>query len=386
MSDAIRMHDAMNDHGQRSASVMASGVIAILGSVVTAIGILIGLMGFLLSTAYPNPAAAMPGIREMTMAMLVVSFAIAIWGAFSGVGLIRLRNWARISVLVWAGVTAPICLLVIAMMSFIPLPTPPDSPITTTVIRLVVAIFYGAPLAVAVWWLILFTRPKIAGQFRPSRAGAGGSGDPFSALPAMPADGYAAPASYATSTPLPAARPGIPVPIIVLACFFLMSALSIFFIFFMHIPAMVFGHAFTGLTGSVVYATWCVLYAIAGAGILKRISWAYSVAIALQILGIVSAIMTLLSPNFDEVMRRAMSSMRMPAPDVYQIQSMAHLRGFSFIGLLFPLAILGMLAYYRPQFTEACRYTSNGSAFSGSSVTPGAPTKPSQSEDIDSVS
>jgi hypothetical protein len=366
----------MIDPGQRSASVMASGIIAILGSLVTAIGILIGTMGLLLSLGRPSPMQTMPGVRAMTAAMMVFFFAVTIWGAFSGVGLIRLRNWARISVLVWAGITAPICLIVIAMMAVIPLPTPADSPVTNTMVRLVVVIFYGAPLAIAVWWLILFTRPKIVAQFRPALAGA--SGDPFTSLSAATAapsdglDGNAAPAAYAVPARLLVVRPGIPVPIIVLACFFLMSALSIFFIFFIHMPAMVFGHAFTGLTGSVVYATWCVLYAIAGAGILGRVSWAYSVAIGLQILGIISGIMTLLSPNFDEVMRRAMSSMQMPAPDVYQMESMAHLRGFSFIGLLFPLAILGLLAYYRPQFLKACANKRQNSSASGNSETPSA--------------
>ena len=79
-------------------------------------------------------------------------------------------------------------------------------------------------------------------------------------------------------------------------------------------PAMVFGRAFTGLTGSVIYATWCVLYATAGIGMLRRISWTYSVAIAVQIFGIVSGIMTVLSPNFDSMMRRAMTNMNMPTP------------------------------------------------------------------------
>lgn len=133
-----------------------------------------------------------------------------------------------------------------------------------------------------------------------------------------------------------------------------MSSLSIFFIFFMHMPAMVFGRAFTGLTGSIVYAAWCLLYAIAGAGMLKRISWAYSIAIGVQILSIISGIMTVMSPNFDHVMRQAIASMKVPTLEAYQMPSLAHLRGFSFFGLLFPLAILGMLAYYRPQFLEAC--------------------------------
>jgi len=349
----------MNSTGQKSTAVLASGVVAILGSIVTAIGILIGMMGLLLSLGRPSPMETMPGIRVITAAMMVIFFGIAIWGAFSGVGLIRFRNWARISVLVWAGITAPVCLLAVGLMAFIPIPTSPESPVSATMIRIAMVLFYGGPLAIALWWLILFTRPAIVAQFKAAVAPAGGgSGDPFTAIPVpLQADGSvqgsAAPAAYEVPAPLPG--PSVPVPIIVLACFFLLSALSIFFIFFLHMPAMVFGHAFTGLTGSVVYATWCLLYAIAGVGMLKRVPWTYSVAIGVQIAGIVSGIITLLSPNFDDIMRRAMSSMNMPSAEVYTMQSMTHLRGFSVIGLLFPLAILGLLVYYRPQFLKSAQ-------------------------------
>src|SRR5580698_9437777 len=60
----------MNSTGPRSAAVMASGVIAILGSLVTAIGILIGMMGLLLSSRYPNPMDSMPGLRATTAAIM----------------------------------------------------------------------------------------------------------------------------------------------------------------------------------------------------------------------------------------------------------------------------------------------------------------------------
>ena len=53
----------MNSVGQRSTAVLASGVVAILGSVFTVIGILIGIMGLLLSFSRPNPMETMPGIR-----------------------------------------------------------------------------------------------------------------------------------------------------------------------------------------------------------------------------------------------------------------------------------------------------------------------------------
>jgi hypothetical protein len=377
----------MNSSGQRSAAVTASGVIAILGSLVTAIGILIGIMGMLLASRFPNPEMeTMPGIRAMIVAVMAIFFGITVWGAFSGVGLIRFRNWARISVLVWAGLMAPFCILVIAFIAFMPMPPSPNPMLTGSILHLVTIVFYGLPLAIAVWWLILFTRPHIVAQFKPALAA--GTGDPFGAIPVTAmADGSVAPVAYAVPAPLPA--PSVPIPIIVLSCFFLLSSLSVFFIFFTHMPAMVFGHAYTGLTGSVIYAAWCLLYAIAGVGMLKRVSWTYSVAIALQVVGIVSGIMTLLSPNFDTMMRRAMSAMGAAPPELYQMPSMTHLRGFSFLGLLFPLAILGFLAYYRPRFLEACAAkgtnSSSPSSTPSNSTTPGSSPSQTPSQSIEPV-
>jgi hypothetical protein len=350
---------------QRSVAVTASGVIAILGSLFAGIGVLFALLGLLIASTRPSPSLILPSVRFITGAIMFGFLFVALWGIFSGVGLIRFRNWARISVLVWSGIAAPFCLLAMAAMVFVPLPPTPNSPMPGAVLRLIVIAFYGAPLAIAVWWLILFTRPRIVEQFRAVAAGA--PGDPFTVLPPpttataitdssdLPTTGSALPPPATYTVAAPPTRPSMPLPVIVLACFFLISSLSIFFTFFMHMPAMVFGRAFTGLTGSVIYAVWCMLYAVSGVGMLRRVSWAYSVAIALQVLGIVSGIMTLLSSNFDEVMRRAMSHMSLPPPEVYSAPSMAHLRGFSVIGLVFPLAILGLLAYYRPRFLASAQ-------------------------------
>jgi hypothetical protein len=346
----------MNSSGQRSAAVNAAGVIAILGSIFSLIGILFTLLGVFVASSIPNSPGIAPGLRLFVGVMMTVLLAFPILGIATGVGLIRFRNWARISALVWSGITGPICLIAVAAMLFVPVPMTPGHAIPDVIFRLIVSVFYVAPLAVTIWWLILFTRPRIVAQFQPGVAGA--AGDPFTALVA-PANATADPSGFAS--PLPAAyllpavpsQPSIPIPIIVLACFFLISAASVSFIFFMHVPAMVFGHAFTGLTGSVIYATWCLLYAVAGVGMLRRISWAYSVAIGVQILGIVGGIMTVLSPNFDSMMRRAMTNMSLPPPEVYSTPSMAYLRGFSIIGLLFPIAILGLLVYYRPEFLKS---------------------------------
>jgi hypothetical protein len=374
----------MNSTGQRSAAVMASGVIAILGSLVTAIGILIGMMGLLLASRFPtptpNPMDTMPGLRVMTAAIMAIFFAVTIWGAFSGVGIIRLRNWARISVLVWSGIAAPMCAMAILFVAFMPMPPSPNPTMLRTMIHVVTVLFYGGPLAIAVWWLILFTRPKVVAQFKPV-AVAAGPGDPFGAIPVTATvDASGSQVAYAVP------GPSIPLPIIVLSCFFLLSSLSVFFIFFTHMPAMVFGHAYTGLTGSVIYGGWCLLYAIAGVGMLRRVSWTYTLAIGLQILGIVSGIITLLSPNFDNVMRRAMSTTGLPVnSEMYQMPSMAHLRGFSLIGLLFPVAILGLMVYYRPRFLEACASKGGNSSAPDNSTTPGDSASQTPSQTIEPV-
>jgi hypothetical protein len=339
-----------------SAAVTASGVIAILGSVFTIVGILFGLVGIFIAATVPNAPPMVPAVRLIATLMMLAFLAVAIFGIASGVGLIRFRNWARIATLVWSGIAAPICLVAISAMLLVPLPETPNSPIPNLALRLIVSVFYGVPLAIASWWLILFTRPRVIAQFRaaaPAGTNAvpgGVPGDPFTAISTLGSAGFPTtlPATFAApSQPVP------PLPITVLSCFFLIGAASIFLIFFIHIPAMVFGRAFTGLTGSVIYATWCLLYAISGIGMLRRISWTYSIAIGIQILSIVSGIMTVLSPNFDSVMRRVMINMNMPTPDVYSAP-IAHLRGTSVIALIFPLAILGLLAYYRPRFLEAC--------------------------------
>lgn len=276
--------------------------------------------------------------------MMAAFFAIAVWGIWSGIGLLRFRNWARISVLVWSGITTPITLLIIVVFLFMPMPVPPGSPVATaTFARVFAILFYGVPLGIAIWWLILFTQAHIVAQFKSAQlmspAAFSIEGDP-----ALGAN---------TTVPPPKPAPDLPIPIIVLACFFLLCSLSFVMVFFMHMPAMLFGVRIGGTAGATIYVLWCLLYVSSGVGILKRAVWSYSVAIGLQILGLISGVVTGLSPNFDSVMRRVLSDANLPPPDASTFPGMAHLRGFTLVSLIFPLIILGMLVYYRPRFLEA---------------------------------
>jgi hypothetical protein len=111
---------------------------------------------------------------------------------------------------------------------------------------------------------------------------------------------------------------------------------------------------FRGAAGVGIYLGWSLLFTAAGFGLLKRMQWSCSLAIALQIFGFLSGTVTVMSPRYEALMREAMSSVRLPTGQSYPIPAIEHLRVFAYIGLVFPLIILWILVYYRPKFLEAC--------------------------------
>jgi hypothetical protein len=103
-------------------------------------------------------------VQTTAIAGMAFLLAQAALGIFTGVGLLRLRNWARISALVWAGITVPFALLIVFIMLLVPLPVPPrpEAPAHLMLfLRFFLVLFYGIPLGVGIWWLILFTRKGV---------------------------------------------------------------------------------------------------------------------------------------------------------------------------------------------------------------------------------
>jgi hypothetical protein len=98
---------AMSDPNSPSTGVTAAGIVAILGSVLTVLGVLMGLAGLLL-VPHVRGALRLPFFaRTVAIVMMCAFLGVAVFGIFAGVGLLRLKNWARIATLVWAGIAAP---------------------------------------------------------------------------------------------------------------------------------------------------------------------------------------------------------------------------------------------------------------------------------------
>jgi hypothetical protein len=318
-----------------TASVTAAGVVAIVGSVLVLLATAFGFLA-VLTLLKSQTGPALPSLARVTAAgTMVFFFGLAILGIFTGVGVLRLKNWARISVLVWSGVTAAICAFILAFLAFIPFPVPPNAGTPSniaTLVRLSTALVYGLPLAIAVWWLILFSRKTIAAQFET------GIGNPLDAS-GFPVE------------PTSASKPTLPLPITVLAVFLLFSSLSVFLIF-LHLPVLFFAHALRGPVGTVAWITTCLLSTAAGIGLLCRKVWSYWLTLGLQLLWLLSGVVTLTSPKYPDLMHEAMSSMTFsttPYPE-YPIE---RLRTFSYAGLAFPIFILILLLCYRSRFLRA---------------------------------
>jgi hypothetical protein len=316
--------------------VIVAGIVAIVGSLIVLVGtsfVLVTLLFLSLPETLPEQP---PFARIAGTATLIVAMACSIFGIATGIGLLRLRNWARISALVWAGISFFFGLIGIPIALFMSLPPTVNSPGVPgnfpVLFRLILLGIYGAPLAVGIWWLILFTRKPVKEQF------------------------------LRTATPVDLSlpqKPRCPVPIAVLAWFFITSAANVIIIPLLpfRMPALLFGHLFVGAVGILIYLMMCLLLVLAGVGLLKLKLWSYPIAIGLHLFWLTSGIISVLSPNFDAMMTSMVtemnSAMHLPPDVIVPINFVQNMRWFMYLSFLIPIAIVVMLFYYRERFLEA---------------------------------
>jgi hypothetical protein len=333
-----------------SGSIIAAGVIEILWSILAALGAAAAFGVFLIA---PMPAVGPQfpaGIKTMMEAMMLLFFALAVFGLFTGVGVIRLKEWARISTLVWAGVAAFFSVIVLLFAMFMPFPAVPNQTAESVPLaRVIIVVCYGIPLLISIWWLILFNHKAIVSQFRSSQSSVARD-------PTMPL-GQPVP----SPDPVPVGKPSCPLPLAVVAGFSMLSSLSLVFLLFIHMPAVILGRAIRGPAGTGIWVLSCALYLIAGVGLLQLKPWSHALAMGLQFFYLLSGTVTLLSSNYEKIMRESLASMPMAADQAYSPEYFEHLRSFSLIGLMVPVVILGILIYYRPRFLESASAAASAS-------------------------
>ena len=154
---------------RRSAGVTISAVVAFVGSGFSLLVVGLVALSFVIgSVARPMPR----GIGHFQASGAVFYLGFAAWRIASGAGLLKLREWARISLLVFAVLLAFGSIVAALVMLFIPMPVASNDPNTQLtahvmpMIRIGSVLLYGGFGALGVWWLYYFNKRSVRDEFR----------------------------------------------------------------------------------------------------------------------------------------------------------------------------------------------------------------------------
>jgi hypothetical protein len=214
----------------RPLGVTASAIVAILGSIFAVLLAGLSVASLFIGTTRPQPPNSAQSVI-VGAAMFAAFAGIGIWTSF---GLFRLRPWARTSILVFAGFLAACSIFILLMAMVVPLP-PAMAAGTEHIFRQVMAVMFGIPFAIAVWWLIQFNTQSTKAAF-------------------------AFPAGESASLR--------PLSITIIAWALIVGGTSCLFPALMRTPGFLFGAIFNGWTAGVFYAFFAALSLYVGKGLL----------------------------------------------------------------------------------------------------------------------
>jgi len=364
----------------RSAGITVIAILQIIGSVLLLA--LAALMAFAMIVATPptNDPRLPPMYFKAMRVVLPLFYALpAVWGIVTAVGLLQLKNWARISTIVFS-----ILLMVfgafgiLTSMVFFLKPPPGNGvdPKMFTIIGAFTAAFALAQIGIGIWWMVFFNRAGVKAQFMPQPfpypyAGQGATpyaiDMPHSATPPPPslttAPGVATPTDVA---PLPSppmavpARPVRPLSISIIAWFMLAGCIFVPFVLFLHPPVVLFVTILSGWQAVVFMLISTALNIYIGIALLKMKPAGRLVAIGYFIFGLVNVAVFYFAPGRSARMARLLDLEKSMLPWMPSAQSnlfQADMTSFFLVGAIGGVAFCGVLLYFlaaaKPAFDKA---------------------------------
>lgn len=310
---------------KRSAGVTISAVIVLLGCGITLVS-----SAFMALDLARRASQGTPQFSKAAGVFLVLFIlALAIWGMATAISLLHLREWARISMLVFSGLLLVISLPGIVMMLLVPFPAPPgvaDPELMRRVIaatRVGMVVVYGLLAVVGGWWLYFFNSRAVKDQF-----GGPGAAEPISSVVRAP------PAAASAS-------PKRPISITIIAYISLIGACVLPVVQVMHVPLMFLGFVFTAWKASLIVMGFMTVQLLMAYGLLQLEPWGRSLAIYYFNFAIFNSIISVILPGaqsrFDEASALMQGTMGLPASPVkFPIWS----------GLIFGLPIIAIQLWF----------------------------------------
>lgn len=314
------------------ASVAAAGIVGILASLFTILIAVASFAGMFMFQPDNSPAIP-PFAKPLAIAMMFLFGGLAIFGIFTSLGVLRLKRWARLSMMVWGGVMAAFCGLILLFTAFVPLPdvSAADTGLTSQYFRILISVMYGVPFLIGIWWVLLFNQSAVKEQFL---AGA-----------AVEVDGHLA------SKP----EPRCPLPLAILAGFTIFSAGFSLLLPLTNFPVnpILFGYRLHGLFGVVLFYLSAALVLAGAIGMLRLKRWSYPLMLAQYFFWMASGTITLVLPNYDLNLHEMLSQMHLPEGQMGQA-AVAQTRVFGVLSLIPGVLLIWLMLYFHTRFVEAC--------------------------------
>lgn len=261
--------------GKKPAGITVSAVLALLGSLLT-FGFC-ALMAFSLAVA--GSRGTLPVDARLGLIVAIGMFSVlGVWGTTTSIGLFRLRNWARISIVVFAVLLAVVGLSAAPIIML--MPQPPNVPPLYGTVRIVMAVFYGLLGLLGVFWVYYFYR-------RSTR-------DVFGAVSSAQSGGR-------------------PLSISIIGWFFLVSGVVSFLLSPLRMPTALLFWIMSGWSAAAWYVVFGSIYAACGYGLLKLWPAARGWAIAMLCFGLVNGTVFFGLPGSDSRMAALTSRYRFGA-------------------------------------------------------------------------
>lgn len=294
----------------RSSGVIFSVVVVFIGSGLTILFAGLMAIGVMVILHSHRPglgvAVAVAGIEGL----MVLAFAV--WGIVTGVGLIGLRAWARISLLIFSGLLAATSAFAAIVLALIPFPTavPPDSSASLpanffVMIRIGMVAFYGVLALLGGFWLWYFNTRSVKEQFGGRIATPTGLPDSFPA-------GVVPPGGAPSRRPVSVTIIGwflAICPVLTLPSIAMWYVMGIW----RQLPFYFLGTFLSGWVAAVAFFAWMAATAAAGVGVLKLKNWGRQLAIGLQVVGLLNGALLLGIPahraRFQQIMSAAANLM-----------------------------------------------------------------------------
>jgi hypothetical protein len=339
-------------------SAIVLGLIAAFQLLVAGLFVVMGIM--FPSMANKTQMAGAPDVGLMSGLMIAMSIFVAIlaaWGITTLVGLVRLKNWARWSILVIAG-----CLLLFSLFAifgiaissyFLPVPMQQNAgaqPVPEGLFHAILvfyALLYVMLGVLAGWWLVYFSLRSTRGYFLPgydTSSRAYGVDVDFPPPLPFPADGAAT------------AKQKIPAPVIIVAALFLLTALSCLPGLFLPFPLFFAGFVIGKPASIILYGLFILVFALLGIGLLRLDNRARLATFGLIGLGVVNMIVFLTpwcQQRFQTYYDELLSGMGVPGGLRIPVTSPPLMA----ISMLFGVGVYGFVAWTLREYRGAFKPT-----------------------------